>query len=122
MSKRSLRQVCALLVTVSALVFGAASPAVAQPTGGGDDLCLGRVVAHSGLMVRKAPAADASLLDHVAHGEVVTIVCKVNSQSAAGDGRWYLLVGLDEEDEDAFQLGWVPAQGIAIMGPTPVWC
>ncbi|MFE6686439.1 SH3 domain-containing protein [Streptomyces sp. NPDC057743] len=74
----------------------------------------GRVVARHELTVRTGPGTNYRAVGSLRHGEVVTLVCKVNGQNVRGNSRWYKL----REGRYA----WASARYLRPLGAAPGWC
>ncbi|NJQ00864.1 SH3 domain-containing protein [Streptomyces zingiberis] len=113
----------ALTAAAPAVAATAAAP-VTAPTGGGWDhprgdhdghhLYKGRVIAHSGLLLRSAPNQGGRVVGSKPYGAIVKIKCKVNGQNIDGNPRWYLLAD--------GQYAFASARYIENIGPAPRWC
>ncbi|MEU6084675.1 SH3 domain-containing protein [Streptomyces sp. NPDC047108] len=73
----------------------------------------GRVIAATGLNVRKQPWQSSPVVGFLPYGKIVSIECKVNGQSIDGNPRWYKINGYG---------GYASARYIENIGPAPHWC
>ncbi|KNE83458.1 MULTISPECIES: SH3 domain-containing protein [Streptomyces] len=90
--------------------------ATAAPTGGGHHhhFYKGKVIAHSGLLLRSAPNKRGHVVGSKPYGAIVKIKCKVRGQNIDGNNRWYVL----KDGHYAF----ASARYIKNIGPAPRWC
>ncbi|MCC3651718.1 MULTISPECIES: SH3 domain-containing protein [Streptomyces] len=95
---------------------GPAAAATAAPTGGGyhHHFYKGKVIAHSGLLLRTAPNKGGHVVGSKPYGAIVKIKCKVRGQNIDGNNRWYVL----KNGHYAF----ASARYIKNIGPAPRWC
>ena len=76
----------------------------------------GRVIAKTGLNVRKAPNTGSPVVDTLPYNAVVHIKCKVDSEPVGNNPRWYKL------QDGTYVDGWSAARYISNIGPAPHRC
>ncbi|MFG2196011.1 SH3 domain-containing protein [Streptomyces sp. NPDC048639] len=109
----------ALAAAAGLLAVTAATPAYAASAGSSASSpqvmsdYKGRVIAATGLNVRKQPWQSSPVVGFLPYGKVVSIECKVNGQSIDGNPRWYRINGYG---------GYASARYIENIGPAPHWC
>ncbi|MCZ7413485.1 MULTISPECIES: SH3 domain-containing protein [unclassified Streptomyces] len=72
----------------------------------------GKVIARTGLNIRKKPTTHSKIVGGLPYGAKVKIICKVNGQTIKGNPRWYKL---------AHHKGWVTARYVKNLNYIP-WC
>jgi uncharacterized protein YraI len=75
----------------------------------------GKVVSQGSLSVRSGPHTTNARVSSAPRGQLLPLVCKVDSQSVGGNTRWYQLVG-----DGGGQ--WVAARYVANVGTAPPYC
>jgi hypothetical protein len=75
----------------------------------------GKVVAQTSLNVRSGPNTANAKLYSNARGEIIDLVCKVDSQTVGGNPRWYQLPS-DSSGQ------WVSARYMSNIGAAPPYC
>lgn len=73
---------------------------------------LGKVVARTGVNIRKFPTTKSKILGAIPHGKIIKIKCKVRGENVDGNNRWYKL---------AHRPGWVSARWVKNLTHIP-WC
>ncbi|MEV6318862.1 SH3 domain-containing protein [Streptomyces sp. NPDC051776] len=113
---------CALAAAAGLLVVTGATAAYATTTDSGANAgksthlmsdYKGKVIAASGLNVRKQPWLSSPVVGFLPYGKIVSIECKVNGQTIDGNPRWYRINGYG---------GYAAARYIENIGPAPRWC
>ncbi|WP_030549295.1 SH3 domain-containing protein [Streptomyces albus] len=106
------------LATLAAAGPAAAATAAAPAGGGGHHYhhhyYKGKIIAHSGLLLRSAPNKGGHVVGSKPYGAIVKIKCKVKGQNIDGNNRWYVL----KDGHYAF----ASARYIKNIGPAPRWC
>lgn len=72
----------------------------------------GKVVAKTGVNIRKHPNTWSKILGGFSHGQVIRIDCKVKGENILGNDRWY---------KRAYKDGWVSARWVKNLDHVP-WC
>lgn len=103
----------------SALVIGAASPALAGDDWGHHDgrdhkLYKGVVTAPGGINLRDRPTRRSAVVGFLDYGQKVSIFCKTSGENVKGNHLWYLLAD--------GTWAWATARFIDNIGPVPRWC